>query len=482
MPILSALLSLLSRKVGDLLQAIFGWSITGLFGRLPVSKQRALSVAVLLSVAWPVLLTGIFFPGVAAWAITLVPLHDWVGASVLRGIWIGLAVVAPITVGLITKAVAPKHKQKRGTLALLASGVPLTLGFAAAFVTALVVVPMLKLGALARRWRDEHVHLQVGEGAYEEVFRHVRRACGEAGLLLDEEPVPRLMATATNVLKAFAGGAVSPMIAEHPRRLRGDGLELYLYPGDLLIRGEPAKVSRVRVALLIHLLHAPAHLTEHAAGQAVEDELHRMWGVVERHRHAGEIGRLGHARLRQIANELETLDVPFAEWTLLYTNLGLLERAMTGGARLVEMEPASPVGQAHVETEGERSAAVPTRNDGAEASELVREAIAQAKDLLAAEVELARTEVRQDLRAARTSAIAFGAALVAAIVGISLLLVALALAIAPRPVPALVTGVALLIAAGATAAFGYSRVPKNPLERTRKRLKTDARILQERIA
>ena len=58
MAIFSALLSLLSRKLGSVLQAVFGWAITGLFGRLTSGKQTALSAALVLSIAWPLWSSG----------------------------------------------------------------------------------------------------------------------------------------------------------------------------------------------------------------------------------------------------------------------------------------------------------------------------------------------------------------------------------------------------------------------------------------
>ena len=69
MAFISALLSLLSKKISDLLQLLFGWSISGLFGRLSSRKQNGLSVALILSIVWPLLLLGCFLPAVAAWAV-----------------------------------------------------------------------------------------------------------------------------------------------------------------------------------------------------------------------------------------------------------------------------------------------------------------------------------------------------------------------------------------------------------------------------
>jgi hypothetical protein len=53
---LSFLLGFLLKKVGSVVQIVLGWSVTALFGRLSASKQILLTVALVLSVVWPLLI------------------------------------------------------------------------------------------------------------------------------------------------------------------------------------------------------------------------------------------------------------------------------------------------------------------------------------------------------------------------------------------------------------------------------------------
>ena len=76
----------------------------------------------------------------------------------------------------------------------------------------------------------------------------------------------------------------------------------------------------------------------------------------------------------------------------------------------------------------------------ASAAELVREALDETKQLVKLEVELAKDELRHDLAEAKRAAIMFGVAAVAALLAAAMMFVALALAIFPGPVPALVIG------------------------------------------
>lgn len=112
---------------------------------------------------------------------------------------------------------------------------------------------------------------------------------------------------------------------------------------------------------------------------------------------------------------------------------------------------------------------------------LVREAIEDARTLLRAEIDLARDELRRDLDRARNAGVMLGAAAVAAMVGLTMLFVALALAIHVGWLPALAIGVVLLAGAGATGYAGYKALPTKPLDETRKRLETDVQMLKERV-
>jgi hypothetical protein len=329
MAFLSGLFSLLTRQLSTLLRAVFGWSVTGLFGRLPAGKQTALSVALVLALVWPLLVVGVALPGVAAWAVALVPLHELVARGTLRMIWLALALVAPLVVGAIVRWVAPAARTRGSWLKVVLGGYPLTLGFFAAFVVTLAVVPAMKLASLAKGWVDEHVYVQVREGAYRDALRDVRRACESAGIALVERPVPRAMSLASRVLVRIARDKLAAVVPDAPRMLAGEGLEIHLYPADLLLRGESSRIARARAVLVRALVRAPVHLVESDVGQALEDELDRMWRVLDRHARDGHApGAMARRRVREIAAELDTVDVPFDQWVVLYLDLLHLDRAL----------------------------------------------------------------------------------------------------------------------------------------------------------
>lgn len=115
-------------------------------------------------------------------------------------------------------------------------------------------------------------------------------------------------------------------------------------------------------------------------------------------------------------------------------------------------------------------------------AELVRHAVEESRLLVKAEVLHAKEEMRAELRAAKRGAILAGVAVTAALCGLSVLLVALALVLPmAEALAALIVGLVLLFAAGLGAFLAYKSVPRKPLARTQERLKKDFLFAREQF-
>jgi hypothetical protein len=323
--ILSLIFSFIGRKIGDIIQAIFGWSVTALFGRLPRKKSIAVTVALIFSLAWPLFVLGLFLPGVAAWALALLPLHDWLSASALRILWATFAIVSPPIVGLLVHWAAPATKGSAFRSAL--AGYPLTLGFFLSFVVTAITVPIVKIFSIVRGWSDTHVYVQPRPHRYDAVLHELAEACARAGLEIEIVPPPRRMMIATNLLRVLAKSAVSPIVAEELLMVRGKNLELTLYPSDLLLRGEPKTVARARAMMTRTDIDADAYLVGSPEAQQLQDELGRLLEVVRDHEERGHhVGRMANRRLTEIWREMNRADLAFEEWIMLENIARRLER------------------------------------------------------------------------------------------------------------------------------------------------------------
>ena len=116
---------------------------------------------------------------------------------------------------------------------------------------------------------------------------------------------------------------------------------------------------------------------------------------------------------------------------------------------------------------------------------LIKEITGNVSILAKKELELAKAEVRADLKAELATIKALGMAAIAALIGVNLLLVApiLALALAiPGWLAALVVGGAIVVTAVIIGYIGWRRHVRGPLPLTRQTLKEDMRWVKERFA
>jgi hypothetical protein len=325
--ILSLVLSFIGRKVGDILLAVFGWSVTALFGRLGRREQLAVSAALALSIAWPIFVVGLLFPGVAGWALAFLPLQEWVGKDALRIAWAVLAIASPIAVGLAVHWAAPRTKGS--VLRSAIGGYPLALGLFLSFLITAVTVPVLKIAAIVHGWTDTHVYVQPRVDRYTAVVRDLAEACARAGIVPTIAPARRSMTLAIRILRTLAGAAVRPIVSEDVVAIRGKDVELVVYPSDLLLRGEATAVARVRAMMTRTAIDADAFLVASAVGQGVQDELGRLRDVIRQREAEGRhVNTMADRRLAEIWKEMVEAHLPFEEWGILEAMALRIERTI----------------------------------------------------------------------------------------------------------------------------------------------------------
>jgi uncharacterized membrane protein YqjE len=487
MAILTALLSALSRKLGTLIQALMGWSVAALFGRLNSRHRLLMNVALILSVLWPLFVVGVIFPQAAAMVLAFVPVHDFLSPAVTRSIWLALALLAPVGVGLLVRAVAGRRSTP--VWKSIVSGYPLALGFALSFLVTAITVPLVRIASAARGWKEEHVYVQARPGLYEKVVFQLCEACLRSGVKPEVTKLPRSMALATQVIKFFARGGLDSLIVDDPKRLRAEGLELYLYPGDLLVRGEEHLVTRVRAVMNHTDLEHYAWLVDSPRAQHLQDELARIRDAMQRHEHLDASSHLVLlSRLKGIAEDSTQPGITYEDFIMLDKMTRRVEDALNEKKSVAERgSSAKALKTAKTDTTPEELVrndrpALHTLASDATPKELFQAAIEETKELVKLEVALAKVEAQKQLKQAVKAAIGFAAAAVFALVGLSVLAMSIVLALGGTAGIAVAVGVICLAVGALAAFFGYGRLPKNPLEHTREHVTDDLKLLKEHLA
>lgn len=116
--------------------------------------------------------------------------------------------------------------------------------------------------------------------------------------------------------------------------------------------------------------------------------------------------------------------------------------------------------------------------------ELVKEITAEVGLLAQKQIELAKTELKADLKAEAKTVGGLGVAALTALAAVNLLLVTLVLALAQTMRPwlaGLLVSALTLGVAGIVAAISWNNRVRSPLERTRRTVKEDVQFTKERI-
>jgi hypothetical protein len=335
--IIQALIAMLTRSAGRLLNTAFSWATILLFGRVSQDRQIYVSVIAFGSVIWLIVLAGVAFPSVATFLLSFVTLPKWIDKTWIRLAMLAAVVVIPAVIGAVSILMLDKGQRPRGAVAVaraVLKGYPYTVGLALTLAMMTVFAPIMKVRTLAKRWTTEHVPVIVEPRDYAAVVESVRAALAEAGFETTAGRASWMLRAPTKVLTLFARGAVGGLVADKITTLRSKELEVVLHPSDLVMSGREATASRARAIIAEHVVFTPAYLTWDKEANELEDRLRVVWRARDR-RPSGEL----RAELKAVEARLHELEIPYEEWEVLFRELLLLERALREGGRNVSTAP-----------------------------------------------------------------------------------------------------------------------------------------------
>jgi hypothetical protein len=405
----------------------------------------------------------------------------------MRLVWIGLALLVPLVLGLVVAAKAPPGTPAEPFVKRALRGYPVTAALAVAFLLTFIAVPMLRIAAILKRRKDEHVPLVTSADGYQDVAGRIDALLRRQQIGAHRSPPPWWLSGPSQVLLKLGGRAFRGFIPRDLAYWSGPTLEIALYPSDLLLRGAPALTAFTHGVVTEDLARSASMQTFAPAAQELERQLRRVWQIHDENPAAHLRSPALLRRLDELTGQLATIDVPYEEWSILYRQLGQLGRAIDGQPQL--LAKGNPMRDEKPKQPEPLRAQVPDQTRAADVSEmsspqLVREATKEAVTLVRSEIELARAEFKEDLRSEIAAAKGLSVAAVAALCTLSLLLVAAAFGLArvlPDWAAALVVAGVMAVVAAIAGAIGWKRV-QVPLRRTRQSLQEGVRWMKERTA
>jgi len=506
MAILQGLVALVTRSLGSILSALFGWAVVALFGPTSSREKVWLSALVGAAAAWPILLLGVFWPRAAAALLTFAPLPPWIPGWLIRAVWVSLAVIVPFALGAAVaarsrgpavpipgtrRAVAPSGSLdtaarrapiREARVVRLFRGIPITLAIAASFFVVFITVPIRRLLSIVRRKVDINVPLVTDAKGYPLVAEEIAATLNRHGLEVDPTTPSWSDTAPSRILSRLGGPSFDAYVPQRFAQFRGSRLEVMLYPNGLLLRGSEQETAWAHGLLVEALTDAPAYQTFDPAAQDIERQIRRVWAVFGENPPAHTGASVLESRLDEIVREIRELPVGYDEWQIVYRQALQLDRALRGRPQL--LEAATPTdGTAKLPKEETAMGNGATRS--LSLRELIGEITAKVTLLAKKEVELAKTELKADLASELATVKGLGLAALVGVSGLNMLLVAIVLALAaylPGWLAALLIGGLLVMVAGILGYVSWARRVTSPLPATRRTLKEDAQWAKERLA
>src|SRR5438045_8361398 len=153
MALLQALIALVTRQAGRLLNTAFDWATMLLFGKVPEDRQLTLSLISLGSVAWIIVSLGVVVPRLGSFLLAFVPMPDWVDDAWIRLAMLAGALLLPLLIGLLSLRLYDPARRPHGLGGLVRAvlrGYPTTLGLALTLLMLTIVAPLVQLRAALR--------------------------------------------------------------------------------------------------------------------------------------------------------------------------------------------------------------------------------------------------------------------------------------------------------------------------------------------
>ena len=504
MAILQWLLGRIASSASTLLNALFGWAVLALFGQTSPREKTWLSGLVASAAAWPLLVLGAIFPRMAAKVLAFLPLPPSAPTWIIRLVWICLVAAVPLTIGVVFAMRAPPGTPKESPAKRVLRGVPITLGLAGAFLMMVIIAPVIRLISSVRRLTDEHLTLLPHRDRYAEVTEALAQGLREHAIPLERIPPPWWLTAPSRLLSTLGGSALRGYATQDLACYRSPQMQLVFYPSDLLIRGEARAVALAHSLLAEQLAELPAYQTLDPHSQMVEEELKAVWATLAANPEAHVGSRVLAQRVEDVAQKLVALRLPFAEWEVIYRLLLQLGRALDGKPPLlssrVHQHPATSgvPAPSHAlskpkpsEKSDQKEAVVnheissPAEIEALSTASLVKQIAAESKQLVTREIELAKAEIKEDLKREGGAVKGLGVAALFALGTFNALLTTGILALAQvwsGWVAGLVVAGASALIAGLAGAWGWKHRVRAPLSRTRHTLEEDLQWAKNRMA
>jgi hypothetical protein len=220
---------------------------------------------------------------------------------------LAIAALAPLGVGFLAIKLRDQAPRGLSFVRALLAGYPNALALAVVLLWLMILTPVMRVIAVARRQESGHIPIAVKPGGYDAVVDDLRAALERAGIAVRHTFAPWPLTLPGRILALAGGAGVKALVPQHLSQLRGSDFVMTVHPMDLSLAGKRQALAHGRAALVRELTFTQAYQTWTKEAHEIEDAL--------------MASAEGRAELDVIGARLDKLDLPFEEWEILYRML-----------------------------------------------------------------------------------------------------------------------------------------------------------------
>lgn len=311
--------------IAKTLSKVFGLATMSFFGRMPSREDDKIALVAIVSIAWIPVLVAMFVPALAEMIIPFAPDDD----EITRWIAVGLALVLPLLVG-ITVAMMRNNRRRgwRHTGGQVLMGYPYTAIVGGTVALVVIVVPIVKIAYVARRFEVMRVLVMVESGAYQGTLDHVVEQLERHGFEIRVSRPHWSIDRLFRLLGWVLGRIFERDVADEMRVLRPEDedvhrdewFEITLHATDMTIVGPQEIASRLHAILVDAMDERVLYLTWDDESQAIEDRIREARERLD----AGE--EIERAETTALVDDLSRLALGKEEWDAVRRLIYRLER------------------------------------------------------------------------------------------------------------------------------------------------------------
>jgi hypothetical protein len=311
--------------IAKTLSKVFGLATMSFFGRMPSREDDKIALVAIVSIGWIPIVVAMFLPEFAELIIPFAPDDD----EVTRWLAIGLAVIIPLVVG-VTVAMM-RNNRRRGWRHMgiqVLMGYPYTAIIGGTVALVVIVVPLVKIAYLLRRFEVMRVLVMIESGSYEQALDHLVDRLEAHGIRVRVSRPHWSIDRLFRLLGWVLGRIFERDVADEMRVLRPEDedihrdewFEITLHATDMTIVGPQEIASRLHAILVDAMDERVLYLTWDDESQALEDRIRDARERLD----AGE--QVERAETAELVDGLSQLALGKEEWDAVRRLIYRLER------------------------------------------------------------------------------------------------------------------------------------------------------------